>query len=101
MAQTLVSDWLAQGMFKGDRIKSDRIAEWFSNFDIHLSHSRGIYRSQIREQEVVVDDLEESQELQDAVLSVHHATMHSFESLPVAKIIENHLGTAFVRPRRQ
>ncbi len=101
LAQTLVSDWLARGMFKGDRTKSDRIAEWFSNFDVHLSHSRGIYRSQVREQGVVVDDLEASQELQDAVLSVHHATMHSFESLPVAKIIENHLGTAFVRPRRQ
>lgn len=101
LAQTLVREWLTQGMFKGDSKRSRQVAEWFSNFDIHLSHSRGIYRNQVRQQGVVVDDLEKSQKLQDAVLSVHHATMHSFESLPVAKIIENHLGTAFVRPRRQ
>lgn len=100
LAQTLVREWLTQGMFLGDSNKSRQVAEWFSNFDIHLSHSRGIFRNQVREQGVVVDDLEDKQELQDAVLSVHHATMHSFQSLPVAKIIENHLGTAFVRPRQ-
>jgi hypothetical protein len=34
--------------------------------------------------------------LQDAVLSVHHATMHTFNGAAV-KIIENHLGVAYVK----
>jgi len=45
---------------------------------------------------IVVDDLEADQELQDAVLSLHHATMHTLDG-PTVKIIENQLGRAFVQ----
>jgi hypothetical protein len=38
-----------------------------------------------------VSPLEESQELQHAVVSMSHATMHSFGRTAAIKIIENHL----------
>ncbi len=42
-----------------------------------------------------VIDLEDDQALQDAVLSVHHATLHTLNG-PTVKIIENQQGKAFV-----
>ena len=98
LAKTLVGDWLAEWMFKGDRGRAESVAEWFADFDVHLSHERGIDRDQAREQGIVVDDLEDSDALQDAVLSVHHATIHTFAVGPV-KIIENHMGNAFIKHR--
>jgi hypothetical protein len=42
-----------------------------------------------------VVDLEKSQPLQDAVLSVHHSYIHTFGGSAV-KLIENHLGSRYV-----
>ena len=43
---------------------------------------------------LVVDNLEDDQRLQDAVLSVHHCFMYSFTMGNACKIIENDLGVA-------
>jgi len=45
-------------------------------------------------------DLEDDQALQDAVLSVHHATMHTLSG-PAVKIVENHLNRAYVKMQQQ
>lgn len=45
----------------------------------------------------MVIELEENQDLQDAVLSVHHALRHTFGSSTVLKLIENHMGKRYVR----
>jgi hypothetical protein len=71
-------------------------AIYFADAARHKSHSLGIDREQARRLRIVVDDLEADQELQDAVLSVHHATMHTLDG-PTVKIIENQLGRAFVQ----
>ncbi len=97
LAKTLVQRWLQQWMLNGNQPLAASVSQWFANYNTHLSHGRGIHRDDARLQGVVVDDLESSQALQDAVLSTHHATMHTFTGLPVAKIIENHLGISIVR----
>ena len=79
-------------MLKGKPNVASKAAEWFADFDTHLSHNRGLSRDQIKRKGIVVDKLETRQSLQDAVLSVHHATMHTFDGTRVAKIIENHEG---------
>lgn len=86
-------------MMGGDRERAKLVANWFTDFDVHLSHTRGIDREQARDQGIVVDNLEDSDDLQDAVLSVHHATMHTLSVGPV-KIIENHLGKSFIVQQR-
>ena len=93
-AEALVEEWLKQWMLKGKDKLATSAAEWFADFETHLSHSRGLNREQITQQGIVVDNLEQNQKLQDAVLSVHHAFMHSFAAIGVAKIIENHQGVA-------
>ncbi len=41
--------------------------------------------------------LEKDQTLQDLVLSVFHATTHTFNATGAVKILENHLGKAFIK----
>lgn len=98
LAKRLVQQWLAQYMFNGHAdaaVKAKRVADFFADYTNHQSHSLGIDRDEARSNGVNVVDLESNQALQDAVLSIHHATIHTFSGSPV-KIIENHLGRAFV-----
>jgi len=46
---------------------------------------------------LTIEFLEKDQKLQEAVLSVHHAVIHTLSSTPAFKIIENHNGTAFIQ----
>jgi hypothetical protein len=103
LAKRLVQEWLEQYMFLqySDRAeRAERTADYFADYETHQSHSLGIDREQAREHGVIVDNLESNQDLQDAVLSVHHATMHTFQG-PAVKIVENHLGRAFVKVAQQ
>src|SRR4029077_3619188 len=60
-----------------------------------------IDRNQAKAIGLLVDDLEANQGLQDDTLSVFHATMHTFNATPCVKIIENHLGKAFLKQSQQ
>jgi hypothetical protein len=100
LARELVQTWLRDYMFAGQEDAGDKAkaaAGFFADASRHKSHSRGIFRDEAREHALNITDLEEDQDLQDAVLSVHHAAMHTVGSLPVSKLIENHLGRAFIR----
>lgn len=106
LAKRLVKQWLREYMFKGDTNKQRRakkarkVADFFGEHHIHRSHSLGIDREQARLRGVKITDLEDDPGLQDAVLSVHHATFHTFAGAAV-KIVENHLGRAFVKVNQQ
>lgn len=100
LASDMVAGWLQRYMFSGEadaQKKADEIAEWFADYDSFRSHGRRVGRAQARERGVKVVDLENDDELQDAVLSVHHATAHTFSGAPAYKIIENHNGRAWIR----
>jgi hypothetical protein len=103
LALHLVREWLQKYMFAewpdADK-KAEATAGWFANYEIHQSHSLGIDREQARSQGVRIDDLETDQALQDAVLSVHHATMHTLQG-PAVKIVENHLGRTYAKLQQQ
>jgi hypothetical protein len=99
LSRRLVREWIGTYMFAGQqnaRRRAAQVARYFASYSIHRSHSLGINRDQARERGVVVTDLEDDQALQDAVLSVHHATLHTFSGLAV-KIVENHAGSAWVQ----
>lgn len=100
LASDMVAGWLQRYMFSGEadaQKKADEIAEWFADYDSFRSHGRRIGRALARERGVEVVDLEDDDELQDAVLSVYHATAHTFSSTPAYKIIENHHERAWVQ----
>lgn len=107
LSKRLVRDWLRRYMLPASTpnpaartAKASRIAAYFANYVRHKSHGMGISREAARDHGVVIRELESDQALQDAVLSVHHATMHTFNGA-ASKIIENHLGVAYVKLQLQ
>jgi len=100
LAVAMVSSWLKRYMLAGDAEKdqkADQIAAWFADYDAFQSHGRKVGPDQAIEKGVKVVRLETDGQLQDLVLSVHHATMHTFSQTPSAKIIENHYGRRWVK----
>lgn len=100
LSEELVRKWLAQYMLKGDRnraTKARRIAKWLSNHKLWKSHGRHIPRSVLENKGLNIEHLEQDQQSQDLFLSVFHATTHTFSNTTAVKIIENHLGMAFIR----
>lgn len=91
---------LTQGMFKGLKTadkKAQKVAEELTNVDTHKEHARHIHADDLKKLGLKIKDLESDSNLQDAVLSVHHAFMITLANTPAAKIIENHNGAAFVK----
>jgi len=103
LSQELVSRWLKQYMFRNDPRadeKAKAIAAALADHKTFRSHSRHLSRDQAKSlggYGLLVDDLEGNQEFQDAVLSVFHATIHTFGGTGAAKVVENHLGRAYVK----
>jgi len=104
LSQRLVSEWLELYMFAGKenaRDISKKIAAKLADHQEFKSHGRHISRDKAkREIGLIIDDLEEDQEFQDLILSVFHATTHTFNGTNAVKIIENHNGKAFINQQR-
>lgn len=99
LGKTLVTSWLTEYMLREREGAADlaaEIADFFADSTVHKSHGRGIAREEAREKGVNIEDLEADTVLQDAVLSVHHAYMHTLSGTATTKIIENHQGNAFI-----
>ena len=95
LAKQLVKEWLKAYMFRGDAAKAstaDAIGEWLGTNQNFLTHGRPISALDAQQKGLDVDLLEDDQKLQDAVLSVFHATTATFEMTPCLKFSENHEG---------
>lgn len=98
--EKMVARWLAQNMFKSHANASslaDAAAKHFNDASTHKSHGRRIDRSEARQQQVTVDDLETDQHLQDAVLTAYHATTILFEKTITAKVLFSHADRRWVK----
>lgn len=102
LSKHLVRDWLARYMFanlggKRAKQKAAVVARVLADHRRHMSHSRHFDRAQSQAIGFKIASLEADRILQDLVLSVFHATTITFQMTPAAKIIENHLGRAFIK----
>ncbi|MEX1109943.1 MAG: hypothetical protein WEC00_13610 [Dongiaceae bacterium] len=93
--------FLETNMFKGVKGKDDKIKQIISRLTDKKntkSHGRHIGLDEAKEifgNKIVL--LEADQRLQDAVLTVHHASIITLQATPAFKIIENHTGRAFMQ----
>ena len=98
-SKSIVTKWLTENMFKDD-IRSDdkvkKIVDYLSDHSETLSHSRHIGIVDCEKVGLTIEKLEEKQEYQDAILSMHHAYNITFSQTASIKIIENHLGRASI-----
>lgn len=104
LGQHLVSTWLQKYHFAGDpnaEVKSAKVAEWLANHDNFKAHSRPLTREKLEAQGLKIEHLEADQDTQDLVLSVYHMLSHTFANTAAAKIIENHLGKAYIQQWQQ
>ncbi|MCY3903166.1 MAG: hypothetical protein OXF76_08375 [Caldilineaceae bacterium] len=102
----MVTEWLQSGMFKGpeEGASLNMIKNIVANLTDHAlskSHDRHLSLESCKEIGLKVCRLEDDQPLQDAVLSVHHACIHTLGATPAFKIIENQEGRAFIQIARQ
>lgn len=95
-SEKMVSNWLLYNMCENDNERVNNIIGSFANHNIQKSHSRHISKSECINLGLNISDLELNQELQDAVLTTHHAFMYTFASTYCVKIIENHDGVAYI-----
>jgi hypothetical protein len=96
----MVRDWLASGMFAGDpdaAAKIDRVMSELGDHAFTLSHSRHISLERAQGLDLNVVPLETDQDLQDAVLTVHHACIQTLTATGAFKLIENQNGIAFIQ----
>lgn len=98
-SKDMVSGWLRENMFAGNHGQAaiaDNVVNYLSDHSITATHSRHLPASKCEEIGLKVEKLEDDEKLQDLVLTVHHAYMHTFSMSQAVKIIENHLGVATV-----
>ena len=100
MAETVVRQNLTNCMFHGDPDAAQKVQTILNELGSNRAtqtHSRHIHKAKARDIGLKIVDLESDQKLQDAVLSVHHAAMITFEQSGALKIIENHLGSSYMQ----
>lgn len=105
-SEEMVTQWLSENMFSSNtenhNIKT--IVEALSSHEETKNHARHISREQGKQLGIKIVDLEglndekidECEDMQDCVLTIHHAYMHTFSNSNAIKIVENHIGNAMI-----
>ncbi|MEO5339789.1 MAG: hypothetical protein H7837_04610 [Magnetococcus sp. MYC-9] len=99
LSDTLTKRWLLNNMFADEpqdvaMAKADNITKVLNDHSESLVHERHFSVDYCRALGLNIQSLEEDDELQDLVLTVHHAYAHTFSQTKIVKIIENHDGVA-------
>jgi len=95
---------LSTNMFFGGRNKDkkiDNIIKYLTEYEEVKTHDRQIRHDEAKKIGLKIKLLEEDDELQDLILTVHHCYTHTLSNTNAFKIIENHLGAAFVKQQAQ
>ena len=95
-SEQMVAKWLNENMFASDTSKVDLVLKTFADHETQKTHRRHISKKECEDLGLNITSLESDQELQDLVLSTHHAFMHTFTNTRAVKVIENHLGAAYI-----
>lgn len=103
LSSILLSEWLSNYMFEGEEEKSKRekvsriVAKLNAN---NGSHSRHFSFDDCNALGLNVTPLEDDHELQEHVLSVHHAFIITIDATIATKLIENQIGSRFITSQK-
>jgi ATP-dependent protease ClpP protease subunit len=92
LSRVKVEEWLNKWMFRNVAQHGAEIATWLADHQRHRTHGRPIGLDVARELGLRISALEDNQQLQDAVLTVFHAAMVTFQVTNCVKMIESHKG---------
>lgn len=102
----LLRRFLSSCMYAGDApadrdAKIQKIADTLGKQSTSKSHNRHISQEMAISLGLNIERLEDDHQLQDIVLSLHHALSITFAQTPVVKLVENHKGVAYVQQAQQ
>ena len=98
-SRNMVHGWLLENMFNAQAqhaATAQAIVDFLGDHSATAAHARHIPMSKCEEIGLKIVKLEDDKKLQDLVLTVHHAYMHTFSMSSACKIVENHTGVATV-----
>lgn len=102
-ANEIAGSLLTTGMFQGQPDAEERSAEIVKGLTDNLitkSHARHVSLERARAVGLKVAALEDQQDLQEAVLTVHHGCVQTLAETPTLKLIENQNGDAYITGAR-
>lgn len=95
LSNELVANWLATGMFKGEnnaqRKASNLVKKYLNNHKDSKTHDRHFDIEKCKSFRLKIYEIEDDNDLQELILSIHHATMISIDIVAPLKIIESQL----------
>jgi len=97
-----ISSVLSDGVLSHieEKQKGPKIAQCASrltDLNYNKGHNKHFHYQDCQDMEMNVEMLEDCEELQDLVLTIHHCFMHSLSNTSAYKIIENHMGLASIK----
>ncbi len=101
-SEQIVTERLKQRMLSHlSKIKQTKVLKTImyelGDHSVNLSHGRHLSAGKCKEMGLNIQMLESDQNLQELVLSIHHATMHTLGATLAFKITENHLHSAVIQ----
>jgi hypothetical protein len=96
----MVEEWLTTGIFAGlsnPAARAKKVMKELSDHALTLSHARHIDLEKAEAIGLEIVPLEEDDDLQDAILTVHHLCIQTIGDTAVIKLIENHEGVTFAQ----
>lgn len=101
-SNAFVKEQLETVMFAGDAEAASKAQHVVEELTRHQDgHDRHYHCDDLRAMGLNIELLEDDNELQDLVLTVHHCYMHTIMNTPAYKIIENHNGVAMIKNEAQ
>lgn len=95
-SEELAEKWLTRD---NPDIDMDKIKKIFINHQHSYSHSRRISREECRMAGLRIAELEKNQDLQEAVLSLHHCYMILMDYAPVLKMVITSGGRSYIQTK--
>ncbi|MEK5454539.1 S49 family peptidase [Bacillus sp. FSL R5-0586] len=99
-SEEMVTQWLQENMFsENNNPKADalEVVRYLGSNTETKSHSRHISAKKAQSLGLKISYLENDSKLQDLVLSLHHATIHTLSATNTIKIIENQNGISYIQ----
>ena len=99
LSKEICERWLKENMFKDDQkgtLNVKKIIKALSAHNTSKTHSRHFSLNTCQSIGLKVKPLEDDNDYQDCVLTLHHAYMHTFANTDAVKIIENQNGVRMV-----
>jgi ATP-dependent protease ClpP protease subunit len=103
-SKEFVGTQLTTVMFAGTPNASRRakkVVKKLTDYSGNKGHNRHIHIDECRDIGLNVSALEDNNDIQDLVLTIHHCYMHLLQNTSAYKIIENHRGVALVKNQVQ